>query len=297
MGLKLGFSTTACPGWELRRMVETAQRLGYSGIELVLGEGGPGGGSVPLWGAAGAVREVLAGAGLCVCSLATSVRLDAEGGDWKRERGALADAAGLARELGAPVVTVRPIERRRGERMDRLVVRMAERLREAAGDACGKPAAAAGREGVKIVVPNGGGFRRARDLWVLLEAADSGHAGVCWDAGVAGDSPGLGVQTMNYRVGLARVWDRGVVGEGAAEATRAASLGTGVVAGRLMVERLLGIGYGGCIAYAPPPGATAPEEAERLLEAAAVALKGWSGGLGAPGAGGKKSVGRGAVAT
>ncbi|HVS71459.1 MAG TPA: TIM barrel protein [Phycisphaerae bacterium] len=292
MPASLGFSTTACPGWELRRMVETAQRLGFSGIELALGDGGGEGGSVPLWGAAAAVREMLAGAGLCVCSLATSRRLDAEGGDWKRERAALADALGLARELGAPLVTVRPIERRRGERMDRLLVRMAERLREVAGDACGEASGPAGRGGVMIVVPNGGGLRRARDLWTLLEAADAAHAGVCWDAGTAGDSPGLGVQTMNYRLKLARVWDYVSGGDaGAAEALpRAAALGTGVVAGRLMVQRARGIGFGGCIVYAPPPGATPAEEAEELLEAAGRALKGWSGPPAAPVSGQKKQT-------
>ncbi len=104
--MKLAFSTTACAGWELQRIVETAGRLGFCGIELA-GFGDALNSSDSLLKSAHAMRDVLAPAGLHVCSLATHIVMhEASEKSWEISSASFRNAVKLARELGAPVVRV-----------------------------------------------------------------------------------------------------------------------------------------------------------------------------------------------
>lgn len=276
MPLTFAFSTSACPGWELQRMVDAALRLGFHGIEFAgLDEQVPPsqGGAEALLGSAAATRELLQQSRLCVCGLATSIPLHPRDPDaWKRARSAITEAARMARALGAPVVRVLGLHAERGESLREAMVRVGVRLREVAGDACNPENA----PHLRILLQNAGSFVRAKDLWTLLEVANAPHAGLAWDAGEAAlpsggnESPALAVQTLNSRLGLIHLWDH----QGARTPV---PLGEGIVRGRLLLERLRGIGYDGCVVYAPPPGAVAPADAEAHLEAAAATLTRWAG--------------------
>ena len=270
MPLTFAFSTAACPGWEFRRMVDVALELGFGGIEFAGLDSSAIG---PLLASAGATRELLDAAGLSVCALATSLTLDARDADaWKRSREAIVNAAGLARAFGAPALRVLGQHAQRGESVNQALVRIARRLRDLAIDASASDQPAP----VRILLQNGGSFVRPKELWSLLEVANCPEAGLCWDAGEAAlpiggnESPALAVHTLNTRLRLIHLWDH-------TGTPRPVPLGEGIVRGRLLVERLRGIGYDGCIVYAPPPGTVRPEEVLPHLEAAAAALKGWCG--------------------
>ena len=104
---------------------------------------------------------------------------------------------------------------------------------------------------VTLVVENALYFRRAKELWMLLEAIGHPAVGVAWDlesATRAGESSAVSVPTLNLRIQYARVaWGPGAVEE--------------------FMRRLKGIGYGG---YVTVSGAV-----EEVLADAAVRLRGW----------------------
>jgi sugar phosphate isomerase/epimerase len=278
MPLTLAFSTSACPGWELRRMADTALRLGFQGIEFAgldhaAEHRAPDlGGADALVNAASATRQLLADSRLCICALSTTIPLHPrDEAAWKRNRTAIADAATLARALGAPILRVLGHHAQRGESLREALVRIATRLRTLAGDTCGTTPT----PNLRLALQNGGSFVRAKDLWTLLEVANAPHAALAWDAGEAAlpsggnESPALAVQTLNARLALIHLWDHN-------GSPAPVPLGTGIVNGRLLLHRLRGIGYNGCLVYAPPPGATPPDLAEPLLEAAAKTLLEWT---------------------
>ena len=112
---------------------------------------------------------------------------------------------------------------------------------------------AAGRD-VTLVVENALLFRRAKDLWMLLEAIGHPAVGAAWDlesAARAGELPAVSVPTLNSRIQHVCVtWGQG---EGAVEE---------------FVRRLKGVGYGGYVTVGSGVG-------EEVLTEAAVKLKGW----------------------
>jgi sugar phosphate isomerase/epimerase len=123
----------------------------------------------------------------------------------------------------------------------------------------------AGEHGVRLAVENSSHFRRARDLWTLLEAV--GHPAVAagWDlvrATGAGEQPAVSVPTLNLRIGYVRVADfAGGV---------ACRLGEGEVPVEAFVRRLKGVGYAGYLTVNFPAGVS-----EEVLADAVVKLKGW----------------------
>ena len=217
------------------------------------------------------MRDVLAPSGLHVCSLATNIVMH-EGSDkaWATSYEAFRHAVELARELGAAVVRVFGYSVGRGEGRSAVMMRIARRLAACAEHVSETTKLGAGP--VTIAVQNGGSFVNARELWTILEAAGHRHSlGVCWDIGEAaldghgGETASLAVTTLNSRIHLAHVWDH--QGSG-----MAVSLGTGRVQVKTFIDRLRGIGYAGCLVYAPPSSGADPEETMRMLEAAAATL-------------------------
>jgi sugar phosphate isomerase/epimerase len=259
-------------------MADTALRLGFQGIEFAgldhAAEHHPPdlGGADALVNAATATRALLAESRLCVCALSTTIPLHPrDETTWKRNRTAITDAATLARALGAPILRVLGHHAERGESLREALVRVATRLASLAGDTCGTHPT----PNLRLALSNGGSFVRAKDLWTLLEVANAPHAALAWDAGAAAlpsggnESPALAVQTLNARLALIHLWDHN-------GSHSPVPLGTGAVNGKLLLQRLRGIGYNGCVVYAPPPGTTPPDQAEPLLEAAAQALHAWT---------------------
>jgi len=258
----------------LRGALETATRLGFSGIELVW-DGAQAGSRTDLLGA---VQEIQGAAEddtntISICSIGTHAALHhANESAWRRAQDDVRFALGMARDVGAATVRVFGYSVARGEGRSSVISRIGRRLRELAH---------MGREitggKTSVVLQNGGSFVNARELWTIIEAAgQTDGAGICWDAGEAaleesgGDTSGLAVTTLNSRIRLARLWDH-------AGTRKPIELGTGVVQSRHFLERLRGIGYGGWLLYAPPATASDPSQSTQFLETAAARMKEWLG--------------------
>jgi fatty-acyl-CoA synthase len=169
-GSRLAFSTLACPGWSLERVVEAAGQYGYQGVELrLIGADtiAPDIGAVERrW-----VRSLLHGAGLPIVAVDTSIRL--AGADPDRAAAELRAFLELAAEWESPLVRVFGGELPAGQPP------------EAALDAMARPLAAAGpdaeRLGVGIGIETHDAFSSARAVAALLSRVDSPAVGALWD--------------------------------------------------------------------------------------------------------------------
>jgi sugar phosphate isomerase/epimerase len=120
-------------------------------------------------------------------------------------------------------------------------------------------------QGVTIVVANANSFRTARPLWTLLETINHPNVAASWDllsGFLAGQSPHVAVPTLNTRIQYARMTDAAVV-DGKLQPR---NLGEGEVPTRDFLDRLRGVGYTGCVTYAPPNPGDLPSAIAKLKE-------------------------------
>src|SRR5256885_13583654 len=131
--MKLGFSTSAWPEWNLERIADAAVQFGYDAVELrCLG------GDIDLLrrpemqpDALGDTRAFFAGRGLEVCCVDSASSFHAIDGATRRR--SVEDAvrhAELAQALGAPLVRVFPNEVPPGATRDETRARIVSSLRE-----------------------------------------------------------------------------------------------------------------------------------------------------------------------
>jgi sugar phosphate isomerase/epimerase len=155
----------------------------------------------------------------------------------------------VAGQVGCGIVKLLDTPVHRGQSAGETAVEMGEWLLPLADLAAAR--------GVTLVLENALYFRRAKDLWMLLESINHPAVGAAWDLrhGVeAGESPAVAVPTLNLRIRYARV----------------AEVSGGVV--EEFVRRLRGVGYGG---YVTVGGGV-------LTEEGVARLRGWiAGGRGA----------------
>ena len=203
MPIKVGFSSTACPEWDLKTMVQRAKDLGYDGFELraLAGES-----HLPAAGELaddpGAVRSMMAAAGVeLVClgssaSFETSSAREAEGHSRR-----LIETIELAGRLGCPYVRIQMGRAFGGEHrgtLSRVVAHV------------GELAPIAARHGTTILVENAGHFTNSEDLWFAVDAV--AHPGVrgCWNtlnARVRGERPTTSVPRLGRTLKLVHIAD------------------------------------------------------------------------------------------
>jgi sugar phosphate isomerase/epimerase len=212
----LAFSTLACPGWRLERVVEAAREHGYSGVELRLIDGEtiePGIGPE----ARRRIGSVLSAAGLPVVAVDTSVRLAADDGAGARDiRGFLE----LAAEWRSPLIRVFGGEGPAGASGAGILDGMARLLAAVGPDA--------ERLGVGIAVETHDALSSARAVADLLARVESPSVGALWDVlhtWRMGETPGevvrlLGSRLLHVHVKDGRrrpsgtAWDLVLLGEG-----------------------------------------------------------------------------------
>lgn len=102
--MRFGFSTLGTPRWTLGQACRQARRLGYDGIELRLLDGRLIEPATVPEPARARIRATLAGSGVAVSALASSVRLACPDPD--ATAGELLAALALAADLSIPVVRV-----------------------------------------------------------------------------------------------------------------------------------------------------------------------------------------------
>jgi sugar phosphate isomerase/epimerase len=233
---KIAFSTLAFPRASLARAVSLGRDWGYGGVELRLIDGELIDPSMP--GPARAeVRRTVAGAGLPIVAVDSSVRLTAEdpGPEIRRFLELASDwEAPLVRVFGGPLAADNPA------RATQLAA--AARVLEAA-------VPAAERLGVAIAVETHDAFSRSATLARLLDLVESGWVGAVWDSHHPhrmGEPPAEVHANLAGRVLLAQVKDARRAPEHG-DGWQLVPLGDGEVPVREMLALLARGGYRGWI--------------------------------------------------
>jgi len=173
--IKLGFSSLACPAWDLATIISSAKQFGYDGVEL---RGLRNDLYLPLTpeltGDPDHVKSVFRDGGVELVCLGSSATLTAtRHRELAKAKEEILDYMELAGKLGCPNVRIMVGETGRGE--DRLTVlgRLAESLRSMMS--------AASRLNVRLLIENGGDFCSATDLWFLADAVNHPMLRCCWN--------------------------------------------------------------------------------------------------------------------
>ena len=226
--MKLSFSTLGCPGWPLNRIIETAGREGYDGIELRFIEDDDGLWTRPELTGRG-LRETMArlrDAGLTIsCVDSRSFFHFPDEASRIRSRDEAWRCVELAATLGAPGIRVFGDRVQPGADRDSTVGWIADSLAVLAERA--RPV------GVEVWLETHGDFAGGRDTVSILERAGIPGPSVIWDpanAFVSGEHPEEGLRALRGRIGHVHIKDLhlpdrpALPGEGAFPAARVLSL-------------------------------------------------------------------------
>jgi sugar phosphate isomerase/epimerase len=265
--MKLGFSSVACPQWDLDAILSRAPAMGYSAIELAAT---PAGRVEQQWPAlkadAAGVGRRFHEAGLELICLATEATLSGKGSALADAKGQVCSAIELAAAAGASIVRVLPGSAA-GQSRDAVLARIVDTLGELA------PVAAAHR--VTLAIENSGDFSGSRDLWFIVDAVDHPFVQVCWsavNAAIVGDRMTLAVPRIARMMSLTHVADAQLAD---GRFNGYALPGQGNLDVEHYLDLLRGVGYAGGLIFHWPrammPSLAGPDEA---LPAAATALKG-----------------------
>jgi sugar phosphate isomerase/epimerase len=215
--MKLAFSTLCAPDWDVPTLVARAKNYGYDGVELTWPTSGP-----------ADVRGAFEHEGIEIACVASTISMPAG------RRARVAAAA----ELRQLVEAAGALGCRRVRILDTMIPRGAAGI--SAGVEMGRwllPAADfAGEAGVTIVVENALSFRKAGQVWQMLESISHPNVAACWDVLGAlrvGESPAVSVPTLNSRIQYVRLRDP--------------RPGEAPVPVQNLLTRLRGIGYTGYV--------------------------------------------------
>lgn len=191
--MKLAFSTLGCPNWDLEQIADTAQRLGYDGVELRAV-----GGSLDLLdrpeftcGNIRAARAMFEDRNLEICCVDTSCTFHSP---HQMERSVQVDLAlkhaELAAALGAPLIRVFPDKIQPGATRDETRDYICESLRQIAERV---------PEEVSVALETHGDFARAESTLEIVTLVNHSRVKVIWDvanSAAAGDSIDRSGQTV-----------------------------------------------------------------------------------------------------
>lgn len=268
------FSTVACHEWTLERVAAAADEYGFEGVELrsFLDAGGCAMACDPSLTNPAKTRGIFESEGVDIVGVASSVKFDDQIVPPVIGR-AISDTetqirqgkrhVALAAELHAPFVRVFGFDTPFGERREKVIRRIVERLKYVADDAR--------HTGVRVVLENGGGFAKASDVREIIDRVDSPLCGACYSlaAGVdAGDAVEEALETLGDDLLVARLKD---LKDG-----EPCELGEGGLPCESFVKSLVRRGFDGPLVYEWDrmwlPELASPEEA---LPHAARTIYGW----------------------
>jgi sugar phosphate isomerase/epimerase len=175
--LPLAFSTLGCPAWSFKTILETADRLGYTGLELRGIAGEMDLTRVPELtgsGVAGTKKD-LAALGLVITDLGASARMhekDKAARDKNLDEGRR--FIDLAQSLSVPYVRMFGDKVPPDESKEEVLKRVIEGFRLMAAHA--KPA------GVTVLIESHGDFTGSADLQAILDGVGSDAFQLLWDA-------------------------------------------------------------------------------------------------------------------
>ena len=280
--MKYAFSTVSCPQWDLQTIAAKAKGFGYDGVEVCCSINGRLPATAELFqNAPGKVKEIFAGCGVQAASLSSDAAYSGHRKQDAAQAGEVRRLVDAAQALECPFVRVPGMRLHGGQGPAEGAVAFGRWLLPLAEYAADRA--------VTLLVENSLSFRRARDLWLVLETVNHPGLSACWDmlsAAQVGEDPSLSVPVLNSRLQFVRVRDA-LAGQAGAAFCK---LGEGVVPLEKGLKRLRGIGYGGwvCVDW---PNSLHPElaQAEEVLPEAFTRLRVWTKGPGEDGKG--KGVG------
>ncbi len=209
--MKLAFSSSVCPKWDLPTMLEQAKQHGFDGIELQTKDGMA---DLPRTDgknlSPGDISGLTRNAGVEVVCLASSAAFHMRDPDEVAHNQIMVRRyIDLAANIGCPFVRIfgKEIPSLRlallgPERRETVLDRIATAIRELAPHARAK--------GVTLLIENAGDFADSVSMWHLVEAASSPHVKCCWNPLVArlvNERPTTAVPRLRQRLGLVRICD------------------------------------------------------------------------------------------
>jgi sugar phosphate isomerase/epimerase len=237
--MKFAFSTIACPKWDFDTIAARAKEYGYDGVEVrgFLNEPVLTTANLFLIDA-GKLKTTFSDQGLQICCLASPIAMT---GDRKLDSMKADDCRRFidtAAAVGCPLVKVFDTHVKPGQNRGAVSTALANWL-SPLGDY-------AAERNVGIVVENSLSFRKASEMWLMLEQLNHPAITCCWDvanAALVGESPWISVPVLNSRIGYVQVKDAKLSPASAS----LCKLGEGDVAVKMLLIRLMGVGYGGWV--------------------------------------------------
>ncbi|HOJ76114.1 MAG TPA: sugar phosphate isomerase/epimerase family protein [Phycisphaerae bacterium] len=201
--MKIGFSSSACPDWDLRTMLEQARALGYEAIELCAPRDRQ---QSAVWAGLAETsnaRQAIEQAGIELTCLATDCSLHGpDGRTLEEQKTRVRQSLDLAGQLGCPYVSIKAGTVPRFHRPDVVLLRIVTALRELAHHAAERR--------TTLLVENDGSFAGSRDLWFILDAVAHPSVRGCWNpcqAQAAGDMPGRAVPRIGRHICVTHMLD------------------------------------------------------------------------------------------
>jgi sugar phosphate isomerase/epimerase len=242
--MRIAFSCTCCPQWDLTALAGRAKGLGYDGVELCAFANSTANSAANVLVAdPKIIRETLAGVGVsCITSdicIPNASSLDPQTAQ------AIKRVIDAAAELSCPLVSINDMPVRGGQSYSQAAAILARLLRPHADYAV--------ERGVTLLIANTVAFRRASHMWAILEYLNHPAVGACWNvlsAALMGEMPAISVPVLNSRMLYVQVADAKI------EKARAVPcpLGDGSIGIPMLINRLKGIGYKGWVTVTSAPG-------------------------------------------
>ncbi len=265
--MKIGFSSSACPGWDLPTLLEQAGALGYPAIELRGLQGHLHLPTCPAFNDRPAVRAMFTSAGVQLAMLGTDCSFDASDRHTVEDhKHRLAETLKLAADLGCPQVSIRSGSVPRFHNRDSVLSRIVAALHDLAPQAADL--------NVTILVENDGNLATSRDLWYLVDAANHPAVRGRWNpcrAHAAGETHGLALPRLGRMISAVTLTDATFAADGSLQ--NMVPLGQGQVdLGRLLVL-MQGMGSPADL-IVDWPRADQPADAAAMLAAALAWIRG-----------------------
>lgn len=250
--MKIGFSSMACPDWELEQIVDQSRQMGYDGVEL---RGLAGRFHLPAVAALAAdpqaVRKLFQEAGVALVCLASDASFHARDPyDVADQKAKVREYIELAGALGTPFVRVLAGYTGRTrwfgfEPREKTLARIAAALRDLA------PVAAEQR--VTLVLENQGDFVRSEDMWWVMDVVSHPAVAACYNpfnGMTVRERPTTAVPRLGRRTRLVQICDGQF--DPAGRLIEFKPPGQGNVEIRRCVQILRGVGYAGYLMVAWP---------------------------------------------
>ncbi len=230
--MKLAITSTLCPNWTADTFAARSAELGFTGIEIPIGSS--------LLFSQSNLSSTLARAKVEITCLSVSSMFVQNARQDVATAMAYREAIDLAQSLNCSLVKVPDTQVKAGQSRAVVGGRLADWLLPL-GDY-------AAQRGVTLVIENALSFRRARDIWAVIEHANHPSIGACWNilsAASAGEVPGISVPMLNSRIRYVRLADARID----AGSSTPCPIGQGSVNISRLIQKLKGVGYDAFITF------------------------------------------------